>query len=335
MNRKYVLYLLVLLLFSSQTLWAQLETCNLVITDGIQNEQLKQTMEKNVSEFLTSCNSAVMKGVKPELNKKTSTDDARKRFSGFWDNSPIGCSVSTLERKCLTRASGGYQIRDIPVTMFAAPENEQNQEIVINLTLDGKIDDIFVPITQYTDILNAGEKTEDLGLREMVLDFVENFRTAYNRKDINFISDMFSNNAIIITGKEIKQKPNTDSPLRGMMSNAQFEYQVRTKQQYIASLRNTFNANRFINVEFTEEEVEQHKDYPKVYGVTLKQKWDSSLYSDVGYVFLLIDFRDESHPLIHVRTWQPEKYGDNQTLARDQVYQMYDVNMKQILGNNK
>ena len=335
MNRKNVFYLFILLLFSGQTLLAQLETCNLVITDGIQNEQLKQTMEKNVSEFLTACNSAEMKGEKPVLNKKAATDDARKRFSDLWDNSPIGCSVDTLERKCLIRSTGGYQIRDIPVTMFADTTKERNQEIVINLTADGKIDDIFVPITQYTDLLNAGEKTEDLGLREMVLDFVEGFRTAYNRKDINFISDMFSNNAIIIVGKEIKQKPNSDTPLRNSLSKAQFEYQVKSKQDYIASLRNVFKTNKYINVEFTEKEVEVHKDFPKVYGVTLKQIWNSSLHNDVGYVFLLIDFRDENQPLIHVRTWQPEKFGDNQTLARDKVYQMYDFNMKQILGNNK
>jgi len=328
MKQKKLFYLLVLLLFSGQTLKAQLETCNLVITDGIQNEQLKRTIEKNVSEFLTACNTAIMKGGKPDLNKKATTADAQKRFSAIWETSSIGCSVSTLERKCLTRTAGGYQIRDIPVTMFDAPEKDQNQEIIINLTADGKIDDIFIAITQYTDLLSANEKTEDLALRVMVLDFVENYRTAYNRKDINLIEDMFSNNAVIIVGKEVRQKPNSDAALRASMSQSRFEYQVKTKGQYITALRNVFKTNKYIDVNFDSITVLQHEDYPKVYGVTLRQVWNSTTLKDeTGYVFLLIDFRDENHPLIHVRTWQPEEY-EGHKLRRDEMFQMgnFDLN---------
>ena len=50
-----------------------------------------------------------------------------------------------------------------------------------------------------------------------------------------------------------------------------------------------------------------HPKYPQVYGVNLKQSWTSSNYSDQGYLFLMIDFRDEKKPVIHVRSWQPLK----------------------------
>lgn len=330
MKRKNLFYLIVLLLFSSQALKAQLETCNLVITDGIRNERIKQAIEKNVSDFLYACNAAVINGKKPDLNKQTTTSDARKRFSSIWDTSPMGCSVSTLKRKCIIRPAGGYQIRDIPVTVYEAPEEEQNQEIIINLAADGRIDDIFVPVDQYADLLSANEKTEDIDLRMMVLDFVENFRTAYNRKDINFIESVFSNNAVIIVGKEIKQKSNSDGAFRNSMSTSQFEYQVKTKQQYISALRNVFKNNRYINVDFDEIMVLQHESYPQVYGVTLKQVWDSSLLKDdIGYVFLLIDFRDVNKPLIHVRTWQPEKYEGRQ-LRRDEIFQIGDFNLNRF-----
>jgi len=330
MKRKNLFYLLVLLLLCSQTLKAQLETCNLVITDGIQSEKIKQAIEKNVSEFLYACNMAVINGKKPDLNKQATTNDARKRFLPIWETSPLSCSVSTLERKCLTRPAGGYQIRDIPVTMYEAPEGEQNQEIVITLTADGRIDDIFIPITQYADLLSANEKTEDISLRIMVLDFVENFRTAYNRKDANFIESVFSNNAVIIVGKEIKQKPNSDAALRTSMSVSQFEYQVKNKQQYISALRNVFRNNKYINVDFDEIMVLQHESYPQVYGVTLKQTWDASLLkNDIGYVFLLIDFRDIDKPLIHVRTWQPEQYEGRQ-LRRDEIFQIGDFNLNRF-----
>jgi len=328
MNLKNLLYRLIVIIVSIQPARAQLETCKLVITDGIANERLKLTIEQNVSGFLSSCNAAVLKGGKLELTNRTTTDDGRKRFYKIWETSPIGFSVSAFERKCLTRPAGGYQIRDIPVTMFEAPEAEQEQEIVINLTAGGLIDDVFIPVTQYADLLSANEKTEDIALRMMVLEFVENYRTAYNRKDIDFIETVFSNNAVIIVGKAIKQKPNTDVALRSSLSAAQFEYQVKNKQQYISALKNVFKTNKYINVKFDEITVLRHENYPEVYGVTLKQIWDSeTLKNDIGYVFLLIDFRDKNHPLIHVRTWQPEQF-DGRKLRRDEIFQIgnFDLN---------
>ena len=64
----------------------------------------------------------------------------------------------------------------------------------------------------------------------------------------------------------------------------------------------------------------KHKKYPEIYGVTFKQHWNTTRYSDVGYVFLLIDFQDEENPIIHVRTWQPEKYANGKKLERDKVF---------------
>ena len=328
MSRKNVFYLTLLLLFSSQTMQAQLETCNLVITDGIHNERLKQTIEKNVSEFLSACNVAIIKGKKPDLNKQTTTNDARKRFLAIWENSPLACSISQLERKCLIRPAGGYQIRDIPVTMFDAPQEEQNQEIVINLTADGKIDDVFIPVAQYIDLLNANIEIEDVGLRFIVLEFVERFRTAYTEKKLSYIADMFSDNAIIIVGKEIKKKPNTDSALSDALSTTQIKYQVKSKEEYITALANVFKNNKYVSVKFDSIEVVRHPNprYP-VYGVTLKQDWRSGNntaadYMDTGYVFLLIDFENPKLPLITVRTWQPEKLSNGNLLPRDEIFQM-------------
>lgn len=329
MNKK-LFHLIVVCFLSAQALNAQIETSNLIITDGISNEALKKTIEKNVSGFLYACNAAVIKDKTPDLDKSATTGDARKRFMLIWKSSPMACAVSSLERKCLTRPSGGgYQIRNIPVTMYEAPEDKQNQEIVINLTADGKIDDVFIPVTQYTDLINANQVTEDPALRLMVLDFVENYRTAYNRKDIKFIESVFSNNAIIIVGNQIRQKPKSDAALRNSLTTTGFEYQVKDKTRYITDLQGIFKRSKYFDIQFSEIMVLQHENYPQVYGVTLKQVWNSSrLKNDVGYVFLLIDFRDENQPLIHVRTWQPEKYDNGTVLRRDEVFQIghFDLN---------
>ena len=43
-----------------------------------------------------------------------------------------------------------------------------------------------------------------------------------------------------------------------------------------------------------------------------------------GYVFLLVDFRDYNVPIIHVRTWQPEKYKSGEKVSEVDVFSISD-----------
>ena len=59
---------------------------------------------------------------------------------------------------------------------------------------------------------------------------------------------------------------------------------------------------------FDDVKIVKHPDPKKegIYGVTVHQRWNSSNYSDEGYVFMVWDFTQPDEPQIHVRTWQPE-----------------------------
>ena len=71
-----------------------------------------------------------------------------------------------------------------------------------------------------------------------------------------------------------------------------------------------FTYNAFVKVVFDSVEIMRHEKDQDLYGVTLKQNWYSSTYSDTGWVFLLWDFKDEKNPMIYVRSWQPERFKD-------------------------
>ena len=300
---------------------AQLEETRLIITDGLEKESLKQIIQQNISDILVCCNDAVIKGKNPGFGKLNITSNGKSVLLAMWKSSTMSCPVSKLDRSCVIRPNnGGYQIRNIPVTMHDAPEGTQDQEIVINLTIDGAIDDIFIPIHQYGDILSKNVSVEDFGRRQIIIDFVEKFRTSYNQKDIEYIRKVFSNDALIITGKVIKQLPNSDDALQSL-GKEKVAYQVSTKEEYVNRLTGTFKRNKYINVVFDEVKVIRHPVYKDIYGVTVKQEWNSSTYSDVGYVFLMIDFRDEFNPLIQVRTWQPYEYN-GKLLSRDEIFSL-------------
>ena len=152
----------------------------------------------------------------------------------------------------------------------------------------------------------------------MIINFVENFRTAYNRKDIKMLNSVFSDKALIITGKVITEKPNSDVE-RMTLANNKVVYINQTKQEYLRKLAGVFKITKYINVKFDDIEVVQHPKFDDVYGVTLKQYWHTDRYSDEGYLFLLVDFRDTDNPQIQVRTWQPykDKHGQVITQKKD------------------
>lgn len=328
MKLKVVLFCLFLPLI----VHAQLEETQLVITGGLNDVRLKESIERNVSQFLVACNEAVMKGTKPDLDKQL-TGDARKTLTAMWKTSPMSCPVSELEEICIETPSG-YQVRNIPVTMMAADEDEKDQELVFHLNPSGVIDDISIAIEQnkYKEIMAEHESVEDLLRRQVIIDFVENYRTAYNRKDLKYIESVFSDNALIITGKVIREKPKSDYAMRSL-SHEKIVYQKRTKKEYIVNLKKVFASNKYLNVVFDEVEVIQHPKLTDIYGVTLKQEWNAERYRDVGFVFLMIDFQDEMHPLIQVRTWQPEKL-DGKVLARDEVFSLGDFDIVRSLVND-
>jgi hypothetical protein len=71
--------------------------------------------------------------------------------------------------------------------------------------------------------------------------------------------------------------------------------------------------------------VVKHGTKPQYYGVTLHQDWktgnskESVNYQDEGWLFLLWDFTDRDHPVIHVRTWQP-----NEAAEKDGIFDLND-----------
>ncbi len=144
----------------------------------------------------------------------------------------------------------------------------------------------------------------DSASRHRILSYCEHLRTSYTTRDIDFIRQVFSDNALIIIGHTIK----TGSKETAGDGNRKVSYAIRSKKEYLERLERIFNSNSKIDVGFSDFKILRHPTMEGIYGVTLRQKYSCDRYSDDGYLFLLWDFRDRSMPLIHVRTWQPAPY---------------------------
>lgn len=174
-------------------------------------------------------------------------------------------------------------------------------------------------------VVSGKLEEQDSENRQMILNYVEHLRTSYTTKDIDFLEQLFSENALIVVGTVVHTTPQEEA---NYLSPAQVVYNVKSKREYLDRLKEVFKANRSIDVKFSNFRIMRHPTQRGIYGVSLRQEYHSDLYSDDGYLFLLWDFRDETAPKIHVRTWQPRMQPDHTPLPENEIFSIRNFNLQ-------
>ena len=295
---------------------ANAQNVSFYINSGTDNVRLKEQAEKNISSLLTEINRAQTTDTLLDLSGVTMSEEARLSIGMLWENIQFYCTDEFVVERLLTTGDGNFQVRGIPIQLTpdeGEPMEDTYQEATIDLDASGRIISFYFSLKAnlYRDVMANGKDIEDLRLRQTILDYVEHFRTAYNQKDLTFLEQVFSEDALIITGKVIKVQPSDVNAF----ATEKITYNVHNKRQYIERLKRIFSITKYIKVDFSEIKISRHPTNKNFYGVLVRQGYESSIYSDDGYVFLLWDFSDEFHPQIHVRTWQPYWMNDEKTRA--------------------
>ena len=171
----------------------------------------------------------------------------------------------------------------------------------------------------------SGLEESDKANRQMILDYVEQLRQSYGKKDIGFIEQVFSDNALIITGKVIREAP---SESNNYLPQEKVTYNIRSKQQFLTKLKQVFDANHKIELLFSDFKINRHPTIPTIYGVSFRQTYTSDIYADDGYLFLLWDFKDTDAPQIHIRTWQPRFLDDQTVIPENEIFSLRNFNFK-------
>ena len=186
------------------------------------------------------------------------------------------------------------------------------EDIVFYINEDGKIDNITFGLGKVAenDILCKGVWNTEA--RFAIMSFLENYKTAYALKRLDYISTIFDDDAVIITGSVVKV--NTQNPAgekqNTILNNEIIRYNRYTKDAYLNQLKSSFRSKEYINLRFADNDVRKLGKGGEVYAIQLSQEYFSSNYGDKGYLFLMVDINDPTKPVIKVRTWQPEKDPD-------------------------
>lgn len=202
--------------------------------------------------------------------------------------------------------------RSIPMA-FSFQNNKRKfvEDVTFTFGEDKKIECVAFGLGSQakTDIFNKGVGAWSDYAKMVIATFLENYKTAFALKRLDYLESVFDDNATIITGHIIKKAPKV--PIEGesyITSNNQLiKYTRQTKAEYMRKLKMCFNSNQFINIRFADNDVVKMGAGGETYGIQIKQDYYSTNYGDHGYLFLMVDFNDPENPSIKVRTWQPDR----------------------------
>ena len=294
--------LLTVLSFLTLPAWSGV---NFEFSYGINSPSLKQSMENQVKMILDAINTAAEANTDINFSGINITDNAAQALSMTWNQVHFKTEDDDIVEACLqlknrSGALRGYEIRNIGLELIPGTGTDdlpwQRQELCIDFSRNGQIVDLNFTMdnSQYAKALSDAEKLNDLDQRMQILGWCEKFRQAYIDKNLKFMEAVFSNDALIITGKVITGRRENN-----------IEVTVKGKAEYLAGLKRVFAMPGNISVNFDDYQVQRHPTDPNIYFVTLVQQWKTRHYSDEGIVVLVWNFTNEDHPEILVRTWQP------------------------------
>ena len=195
------------------------------------------------------------------------------------------------------------------------------EDVTFTFNKDEKIESVAFGLdkTARDDIFQR-ESPWSEDVRMQIATFLENYKTAFALKRLDYIQSIFDDDAIIIVG-HVTKHANKKGENQRYIDNEMVKYTRQDKTTYLKNLEKSFNSNEFINIRFTDNEVKKMGKGGETYGIQIHQDYYSSHYGDTGYLFLMVDLNEMDAPIIKVRTWQPNRDPNiNGNFERDDPY---------------
>ena len=312
MNKIVFEFLIFVALITYFPLSAQIKTEVVILSSG--SDIINKEIGSALSAVLQEANNVATSAGALENVREYFTADGFKTFEDLIAKTGFFSTIPEYHVRILETTTGKFEVRGIKVRVnMGDTTGDDIQELVVVLNFRFFIEDLHFAMEEhhYQRLIDEGQELQDLYKRQQILDFLEEFRTAHNRKDIDYLEQAYSDEALIIVGKVLKAQEGFGDYLESStLGENKIKFIRLSKQEYIERLREVFQLNAFVRVTFEQVEIKQHSKYPDIYGIQVKQRWNSSTYSDEGHLFVMMDFQNPEKPIIHVRAWQPEQFSD-------------------------
>jgi hypothetical protein len=284
-------------------------------------DEIEKDISTNRNETINKYDEKALQVVEDIVNKINLNDTSlysyftKEAYCEFQKIAGYGVAAilpQTEDLKCV-ELNGYVEVRSVPMR-FSFPNNKRSfvDDLVFVLNDNMLVSNVRFAISEkaINDIVSKSDRFGSNFEKYFLIGFMERYKTAYALEDISFIQNVFAENALIIVGEVIAEPKKSDTFYRGL-DEYQVEYQRYTKNEYVNHLKEIFDANEFVNIQFEDNEVRKVNGEDMIYGIQIKQNYYSSRYSDQGYLFLMIDLNNIDKPTIYVRTWQPDKHNND------------------------
>ena len=215
-------------------------------------------------------------------------------------------NAKIIDRSELVASSfaNGYLVRGVKAKFSFKRNNKSFVEDLVFYIKDGKIDGINFGLEQNAldDIMR--HSMWEPQSRQVLVNFLENYKTAYALERLDYLDAVFSEDALIIIGNKIPEHKAADVVA---LNQERYEKCRMTKSQYIERLRKVFAKQEYVNIQFEDATVKKTNRDSERYQIIIKQHYYSTTYADKGYLFQLADISNPEKPVIHVRVWDEDK----------------------------
>lgn len=292
-----------------------------VVSDPTSSNRGFSLIKSNMPEYATYENTltqitTAIQTRNHQMAKPFFTNEGFDVYSKLISNGRVTILDQQRDTLRIVRYGNQTMVRSIPM-LFAFNNNREEfvENVVFTFNQDSKISNLSFALGQVAtnDILHKPTGFGTLEEKYFLIQFMENYKTAYALKRIDYLEAIFDENALIIVGNVLKpsQEPTDRAKLMyGNLPQERVEYLIFSKKEYLERLKSIFRRNEFINIHFEDNEVRKTQRDDKIYGIQIAQHYHSSTYADKGYLFLMVDLNDTLQPKIYVRSWQPQKNAD-------------------------
>ena len=215
-------------------------------------------------------------------------------------------NAKIIERRDLqiTAFANGYLVRGIKAAFSFKRNNKTFVEDLVFYIKDDKIEGINFGLEQSAleDILRHA--MWDPQSRLVLVNFLENYKTAYALERLDYLNAVFSEDALIIVGNKLPQPKASEITA---VDQESYEHNKLTKSEYMAQLERVFKKQEYVNIQFEDASVKKTNRTSERYEIIIKQNYYSATYADKGYLYLLADISDPESPIIHVRVWDENR----------------------------
>lgn len=227
---------------------------------GINDKAVISRIEHNLSALLTEINSAKDADRPLSYEGLNVSAAAKETLNTLWVVAHFYCCDDEVTDR-LWNFRKSYMVRSIPLIIATdgAYGDGTYQEAVVEFDKAGNISDFrFSFGSQLGETLEKCSKGDpvDTERKLEILSWCDRLRTAYNEHNLPFMQKIFSDKALIITGRVVEETNREFGT-----STQKIVYSKQNKRQYMRNLANCFKNNKWIDVQFDDHPQNTRHDH--------------------------------------------------------------------------